>query len=127
MRVRGIWMEVIDFHHVRVHKLDTYDGGTDWVHSFKVMTHIARRVFAAISRRQTLPHIARFRGEFRCSSCQIFKYARDNKADNYQKQYPAFLYIRCNHKTNSESSVFKPKSQNKLRMKCIEVYRITYL
>ena len=36
-----------------------------------VMTHIARCVFAAISRRQTLPHIVRFCGEFHLS-CHIF-------------------------------------------------------
>ena len=36
----------------------------------RLMTHIARRVFAAFSPRyredNTLPHIARFHGEFRC-------------------------------------------------------------
>ena len=60
----------------------------------------------------------------------IFCHARDNKADiknNTQhfdisgastKPTQNQVYSRQNHKTNSESSVFKPKSQNQLRIKC---------
>ena len=44
------------------------------------MTHITRRVFAAISRRQTLPHIVRFRSEF-WLKLSDFCNARYNKAD----------------------------------------------
>ena len=51
--------------------------------------------------------------------CKIKCNARDNKAD-IKKQYPALRYIRCEHKTNSESSVFKAKSQNQIRIKCIQ-------
>ena len=65
---------------------------------------------------------------------------RDNKADiknNTQHSYISGaitkptqnqVYSRQNHKTNSESSVFKPKSQNQLRIKCIEAkISIAYL
>ena len=58
--------------------------------------------------------------------------ARDNKADikNNTQHFDILgastkptqnqVYSRQNHKTNSESSVFKAKSQNQLRIKCIQ-------
>ena len=69
----------------------------------------------------------------------IFCNARDNKVDikiNTQhfdisdaskKPTQNQVYSRQNHKTNSESSVFKPKSQNQIKIKCIQAkISITY-
>ena len=69
----------------------------------------------------------------------IFCNARDNKTNinsNTQhfdisgtstKPTQNQVYSRQNHKTNSESSVFNPKSQNQLRIKCIQAkISITY-
>ena len=71
--------------------------------------------------------------------CKIKCNVRDNKADIKNnthhfdisgistKPTQNEVYSRQNHKTNSESSVFKPKSQNKLRIKCIQAkISITY-
>ena len=50
--------------------------------------------------------------------CKIKCNARDNKADI--KNNTQHFDISGEHKTNSESSVFKTKSQNQLRIKCIQ-------
>ena len=93
-----------------------------------IMTHIPRRVFAAISRRQ---HPTTHSAFSRRISLKLsdFCNARDNKADiknNTQhfdtscastKPTQNQVYSRQNHKTNSESSVFKPKSTSHTRDK----------